>query len=243
MQVSSIVLQGREPMIADVPAELPEIDRRNTIRHFEDRVATERAYFGSPDLPDCPVLQVDAAAVNSAETLGFIRDARPDAALVFGTQLLDDALRSALPACTINLHLGLSPRYRGAATLFWPFYFLEPAWAGATFHFLTAQADAGDIVHQVCPKLERADGIHDVGCRTVLAAADAAVRLLRRYQVHGRLEASAQRGGRNFRARDFRPCHLRVIYQLFDNDLVRAFIDGELEPSLPSLVAHPGLDA
>jgi methionyl-tRNA formyltransferase len=158
---------------------------------------------------------------------------KPDVAIIFGTGMIREPLKSVLPKDTINLHLGLSPRYRGAATLFWPFYFMEPNFAGTTFHYIENSPDAGDIIHQVVPKLERGDGIHDVACKAVLQSTIEAVALFEGY----RWERFKQKpeAGKNFLESDFQPKHLRVIYQVYNNDMVDAYLDGKIHPKEPNL--------
>lgn len=241
-QLAGIICQQREATLPEPPDQLSERDRALFVRHFEARSNAEQRYLGNEQLPDVPTLHTSARALNSEETAAFVRDRGADAALVFGTALIRAPLLTALPSATLNLHLGLSPRYRGAAGLFWPFYFLEPAWAGATFHYLEAEPDAGDVVHQCVPTLERGDGIHDVACRTIAVAAHEALLLLDRLEADRQWPAKAQRStGRNFLARDFHPTQLRVIYELYDDDIVRAYLDGELPERHPILIRHPGL--
>ena len=45
-----------------------------------------------------------------------------------------DPTFAVLPKEKINLHLGLSPWFKGSVTLFWPFYHLMPQFCGSTFH-------------------------------------------------------------------------------------------------------------
>ena len=239
-----VLFQKREPIVQAAPDGLLPRDRMNFIRHFEEREATERQVFGDPKRCMALNLEVDFQHLDQSETLNFVKDCKADAALVFGTGLLRQSFLTQLPSHTLNLHLGLSPRYRGAATLFWPFYFLEPAWAGATFHYLISEPDAGDVVHQICPSLYPSDGIHDVGCRTVVAAADEAVLLFDKLEKTGRWEIKKQKSsGKNFLARDFYAHHLRVIYDLYENKLVQAFLDGELPDRRPTLFRQPGCDS
>ena len=236
-----VLFQKREPIVQEVPEGLSPRDRGNYIRHFKEREATESKVFGDHRECSAPNLVVDFQHIDQSEALYFVEDCKADAALVFGTGLLKPSFLAQLPSHTLNLHLGLSPRYRGAATLFWPFYFLEPAWAGATFHYLVSEPDAGDVVHQVCPTLYRSDGIHDVGCRTVVEAADDAVRLFDKLDKVGAWEIKRQKStGKNFLARDFHAHHLRVIYDLYENKLVQAFLDGELPDRRPTLFRQPG---
>ena len=209
------------------------LDEINWRQHFIQRQATENKYFGNPKLPNIPLLKVDKDTLNDTDSVEFVRKMKPDIALIFGTGMIREPLVSALPKDTINLHLGLSPRYRGAATLFWPFYFLEPNFAGTTFHYIEQSPDAGSIVHQVVPKLDREDGIHDVACKAVLQSTVEAVALLKCYPW----QKFPQRPetGKNFLESDFKPQHLRMIYQVYKNDIVRAYLDGEIHSKEPNL--------
>jgi methionyl-tRNA formyltransferase len=148
---------------------------------------------------------------------------------------------SILPTNSLNLHLGLSPWYRGSATLFWPFYFMEPQYAGVTFHRLSEKPDAGKIVHQSCPVLLKGDGIHDVGARCVTDAASDAQTLIKWLCTGERLvEVTQLTSGRVWKTSDFKPSHLRVLYSLFDNDIVAQYLAHELGNRRP--VIHNGMD-
>ena len=234
--LAGVILQEREAMIPAPPAGAAEPDRENWIRHFQGRADAERKYFGEPSLDGVATFRTPPETLNSEATIAFVRQVAPDVVVIFGCDLIKPPLADLLPATTLNLHLGLSPRYRGAATLFWPFYFLEPNYAGSTLHYIVAEPDAGDIVHQVTPQLERGDGIHDVGCKTVVASAVEVAQVLTRLRDAGRLERKAQAGtGKKFLESDFRVEHLRTIYDLCGNAVVRMYLDGEIRPREPKL--------
>ncbi len=234
--LAGAVLLRRETMNAPSLTSVPSRDQKNVLRHFNDREARESHYFAKvPKAPMAEVLEV--ASIEDPDAVDFLRRLQPDVALIFGTGLIKPPLYDLLPPQTINLHLGLSPRYRGAATLFWPFYFLEPAFSGATLHRIVAEPDAGAIIHQSVPELMRGDGIHDIGCKTVHAAGADLVRLLKMIESGQTVTARQQRGtGKNFLSSDFRPEHLRQIYDVFENRIVDAFLDGTIEQRRPKLV-------
>jgi len=165
------IIEKRENVIPQPPDHINETDRRNFVRHFENRKLAEERYFGKQSLPDCKTIEVERNSLNSDITVDFVNSIKPDLVLIFGTNLIKDPLYSTLPNHSVNLHLGISPRYRGSATLFWPFYFMEPNYAGSTFHYIISEPDAGDVIHQTTPKLEPTDGIHDVACKTVISSA------------------------------------------------------------------------
>jgi methionyl-tRNA formyltransferase len=207
--IAGAILEIREEIIPSPPEGTGKADRSNFIRHFAGREKAEGRYFGRQALPDCPrhdVIRASGVAedLNSPESAEFVRRIAPDIALIFGCSLIKDPLKSALPPLTVNLHLGLSPWYRGGATLFWPFYFMEPNFAGSTFHFIVNEPDAGDIIHQSVPELSSEDGIHDVACKTVVASSEDAVRLLKIAAAGGRWDRYRQKGtGKKFPAQRF----------------------------------------
>lgn len=232
--LAGAIVETRENLIPQPAARLAERDRANFVRHFENRAKAEAKYFGDQALPDCDRLEVNDDSLNSSRSVDFLESIDPDIVLIFGCGLIKDPLYSSLPKDSINLHLGLSPRYRGAATLFWPFYFMEPSYAGTTFHYIVAEPDAGDVIHQVTPELAVGDGVHDVACKAVVASAEAAVELLRIYQDSGGWQVHKQKGtGKNFLASDFKAEHLRVLYDVYDDDMVDHYLAGRLPSKDP----------
>ena len=106
-----------------------------------------------------------------------MRSLAPDVVLVFGTEILRDEVIASFRGNLINLHLGLSPYYRGSGTNFWPLVNREPEYVGATIHYLDAGIDSGPIIAHVRPEMRADDGPHDVGNRTIVAAAAVLARL------------------------------------------------------------------
>ena len=224
-------------MLPEPPSGLSDRDRENFVRHFAKREAAEAEYFGEQRPPGCSTLEVGRGDLNSSQTAEFVQRFKPDVVLIFGCGLIKDPLVGVLPWDSINLHRGLSPRYRGAATLLWPFYFLEPSYAGTTFHHIVAEPDAGEIVHQVVPEVALEDGIHDVACKVVLQSSAEMLKLLDIRRARGRWESFRQRGtGKDFLGTDFRPEHLRVIYDMYNDEMVRDWLEGRMHCGRPTLV-------
>lgn len=235
--IAAAIVERRGSMIPQPPAYLGEHDKANFERHFANRDDAEKTYFGEQALPDIPILETGKKDLNSDRSVAFVREHEPDVALIFGCGLIKGELYNALPYNSINLHLGISPRYRGAATLFWPFYFMEPAFAGSTFHHIVFEPDAGDVVHQVVPRLRPEDGIHDVACKAVIQSTKEAIDLLEILASGGEWSRHKQKGtGKNFLSDDFKPEHLRVIYDVFNDDVVKQYLEGKLPSKEPRLI-------
>jgi methionyl-tRNA formyltransferase len=234
--LGAAILELREMMIPQPPRGISKPDENNFIKHFRNRDAAENRYFGNQNLPDCEIFEATQETVSNINTADYVKSLKADIAIICGTGLIKEPLYSALPRKTINLHLGLSPKYRGAATLFWPFYFLEPTFTGSTFHYIVSEPDAGEIIHQTTPVLEKSDGVHDVACKTVIQSGDDLLQLLELVKKEKQWRTFSQKGtGKNFLSSDFRPEHLRVIYNLFNDDIVRRYLDGDLKCMIPKL--------
>ena len=247
LPVAGAVCMERESVMPTPPLEIPERDRKNFDLHFNERLSVESRFYGNVTPGDTfksvDPLFVGPKTLNSTTVVEYVKKIGPDVVFIFGCDLiLGDVLR-ALPKESVNLHLGLSPWYKGSATLFWPFYNMEPQFAGSTFHYIVEEADAGEVIHQSVPDLDKKDGIHDVAAKAVLKAAEEAVKLLKIRRETGSFGQSvAQKTiGRLYLTNQFRPEHLRAIYDLFDNKLVEQYLSGNLTKRKPKLIQHPAL--
>ena len=267
--LAGAVLQNRGELIPKPPSSLMNLKPRFSdlkekdillsmwVGHFINRDKAEKKYFGEQKVPLTPNNLFIAGEIDflSASVLEVVKKVDPDIVLIFGCGMIKGELAEALPELTINLHLGLSPRYRGAATLFWPFYFLEPQWAGCTFHKIVDEPDAGDILHQCVPELERGDKIHDVACKAVVKATREMIKLLGMWDKRNMLVFYDSSGnaigadvgtgwqfypqsttGKNFLSRDFQVSHLRMIYETYNDDIVDQYLVGNLKQHKPKLV-------
>jgi len=227
-------IQKRETMLPRPPDNIDPHDRELFVRHFSYRDAKEAQYFGAPEA-EFEARRIDHGELNAYHLRAWLYDVcpDPDLVIVFGCGMIGDKLMDQLGDRTINLHLGLSPRYRGAATLFWPQYFLEPQWAGTTFHQIVHEPDAGPILHQSQPGLFKGDTLHDVSCRAVRQATADMLTLLDTFD--GWTFRAQRNTGKCFLERDFQPAHLRMIYDVWDDRIVDAYMDGVIGGREPKL--------
>ncbi len=236
------IVMEREHLIPKCPVNITELDKKNFQRHFQNRKLLESGAFGSPKLikknGKIDTVTISPEELNSSFLVQRVKRFKAQFAFVFGCDLIKGELFEALPEFNVNLHLGLSPWYKGSATLFWPFVLLEPQFAGVTFHKLALAADAGGIIHQSTPDLKRGDGVHDVGTRCVIDAAGQAIRICKSFLANGSLEVEKQHSnGRLWLMRDFHPSHLRIIYTQFGDRIVDRYLDGDLSHRTPKLVS------
>lgn len=237
--LSSLVVETREEHVPKPPSELPAAQSQLFRRHFAERADAERHFFGDKVIwPDVPVLNVDREDLNSGKTAAFVDRGGPAVVLSYGVHKLDEAFLAAFDDAQLwNIHGGLSPWYRGVITHFWPSYLLEPQMTGMTVHELTQDIDGGAVVHQSVAPLVAGDGIHQLACRAVRSLGDELPDLLRRRMKNELMASRPQKtSGRIWRSVDWRPAHLHLVYEVYQNRIVDRQLRGDFGGSMPTLV-------
>lgn len=84
---------------------------------------------------------------HSATTIDLLKKTNADLGILYGTNIIKEAVFSIPRLGTINIHQGLAPFYRGGPTVFWELFNDEQE-IGITVHFVAAKVDTGDIVLQ-----------------------------------------------------------------------------------------------
>ncbi|TDX58937.1 formyltransferase family protein [Orenia marismortui] len=238
--LGGLLIEERETFMPKPPNNIAEIDRQNFIRHFKERAEAENNFFGDiaeEEFKEVSTIKVSKEELNSNRVKEWIKDLSPEVVISYGVHVIEDDLLAEFPEYSWNIHGGLSPWYRGCITLFWPFYFLQPNWAGMTVHYLSSKLDGGEIVHHSVPELKYGDGIHDVACRAVIQVSEDLIKIIKMLKQNEKLPKEKQRSnGKLFLGRDWQPHHLRLIYNQFDNDIVDYYLDGKLVSSNPPLI-------
>ena len=91
-----------------------------------------------------------------------------DVYVVFGASYIKGWLIDfLLSRNAINIHMGVSPYYRGSSCNFWALYDNNPSYVGATLHKLSKGLDSGDMLLHCIPTLEDDDTLFDFTMRSV----------------------------------------------------------------------------
>lgn len=172
------VLIISEQRASDAPTKAPE-EMTLVEAHFAERHAVELEYFGDHQTFTTPVLSIPYKEANSTVVYERVQEFAPDMGFVFGASIIRDPLLSLIPSGRfVNMHLGLSPYYRGSGTNFWPFINEELEYVGATLLHIDAGIDTGDIITHARPTIERGDTVHTVGNKTIIAGTEGLMKCL-----------------------------------------------------------------
>ena len=90
-------------------------------------------------------------------SIKFLRDfLKSDYYIVFGSSYIKGELVDFLiKNKAVNIHMGVSPYYRGTDCNFWALYDKNPHLVGATIHLLSKGLDSGPILYHAMPSLKK----------------------------------------------------------------------------------------
>lgn len=148
-------------------------------KHFQQRYNTEKIFFAGNDIFESKTLPLVTKEINLHYTYDVVKNFDPDVMVVFGTSIITDPLLSlGKHGKFLNLHLGLSPYYRGSGTNFWPFVNDELDYVGSTILHIDAGVDTGDIIAHVRPTFESGDTVHTIGCKVIKESVSCLAKIL-----------------------------------------------------------------
>lgn len=141
--------------------------------YFQNVLHSERNIFGDINfLPkNIKTLAIKSGDLNRLEKSQLNNALTSDFYIVFGASYIKGWLIDFLVEHrAINIHMGLSPYYRGSSCNFWALYDNNPGYVGATIHLLSKGLDSGDVLFHCVPKLNPKDSPFDFTMRSVLVA-------------------------------------------------------------------------
>ncbi len=246
IEISSLILFKRDNLIPKPNKKLPNNLKKLWNLHFKKRYLAEKKFFNFENnfisKIKNKITVSNEKELHSRKVISHIKSSKSEAAFITGIPILKGSLLSSMPINTVNLHLGIIPFYKGAVTIFWPFYFLEPAMAGTTYHLIDKYVDTGEILHNNIPKLSKGDGMHDVACKAVLSAhsdvdliVDNIINRVKK-KIKPKNDLSLRNKGKLYLKSDWKPEMLQVIYDLFDDKIVDLYLKNKIQSRKPKLI-------
>ncbi|MBV9282042.1 MAG: hypothetical protein JOZ41_18335 [Chloroflexi bacterium] len=120
--------------------------------------------------PDGRVRTIDVPDINSPAAVDALSTVSSSCGVVSGTSILRSPLVERFPTW-LNIHCGITPRYRGVHGAFWAVYEGHPDLAGVTVHNVDAGIDTGAIVAQAAIEIDSADTYRTLAVKQYLAGA------------------------------------------------------------------------
>ena len=149
--------------------------------HLLTREKTEKDFFGlfCEEVKDSSnPIHLEKGEVNNDDIVNKIIQINPDIIVAYGCSIVKSELLNKFKGQFINVHLGISPYYRGAGTNYWPYVNNELACVGTTFMHINEGIDTGDIIHQIRAEIYPDDTIHQTGMRLIANSAKELVKMI-----------------------------------------------------------------
>jgi folate-dependent phosphoribosylglycinamide formyltransferase PurN len=87
-------------------------------------------------------------SVNDDETVALLSSLNPIAVVVHGTRIIAQRVLQSVACPVINMHAGITLRYRGVHGGYWALAEQHPEWVGTTVHLVDPGIDTGGILAQ-----------------------------------------------------------------------------------------------
>lgn len=102
--------------------------------------------LSSKEIPQERIKNV--SSVNSDECLQAIKDYQPDLVLINGTRIISSKILDSTKASFINIHVGITPIYRGVHGGYWALVNDDLENCGVTIHYVDKGIDTGGVIAQ-----------------------------------------------------------------------------------------------
>lgn len=211
------------------------------IQHVEARKQSEIDFFsefiGSCDDESNPK-SIRKGAINDEAIVNEIIAINPDLLVCYGSSLIKSDLLTKFEEKFLNVHLGLSPYYRGSGTNVWPLVNLEPDMVGASFMYIDAGIDTGKIIHQIRADVYLGDSPHTIGNRLIRKMTSTYADIICNFS---NLESEKQpvSEGKLYYKRDFTAASCKQLYLNFSQSMIENYLNSSKQ--LPYIVKNKGL--
>jgi folate-dependent phosphoribosylglycinamide formyltransferase PurN len=97
------------------------------------------------------------SSVNEEACLRAISLLQPDIIVVNGTRIISKKILQSTNAVFVNMHVGITPQYRGSHGGYWALRNKDAANFGTSIHLIDAGVDTGAVIKQVFIKPDKPD--------------------------------------------------------------------------------------
>lgn len=153
--------------------------------YFSNVMAAEKKLFGDLSFmrPNVRSLSIKSGDLNFIQQKQIQDALDSDVYVVFGASYIKGWLIDYLvERMALNIHMGISPYYRGSSCNFWALYDGKPEYVGATIHMLSKGLDSGPMLYHALPTFGN-DNPFEFTMRAVKAAQQSLVERIANQEI------------------------------------------------------------
>ena len=211
------------------------------LQHIEARSQAEKDFFSdfiaSVDDKSKPNF-IAKGEINDSLIVNDIINLNPDLLVCYGSSIIKSDLLQKFDGRFLNVHLGLSPYYRGSGTNVWPLINNELDMIGATFMYIDAGIDTGEIIHQIRADIAIGDSPHSIGNRLIQKMTKIYADVIAKFDLLERPQQPTAEG-KFYYQKDFDHKSCRKLYENLEGGMVEKYLSSNIE--LPYIVNNRAL--
>jgi folate-dependent phosphoribosylglycinamide formyltransferase PurN len=161
-EIDRVILEKKESMILFLKRRIKRLGIRTVVGQLAFQLlAVSLLKLGSKkrileiveqnklNLDPIPIQQItEVDSVNSPEVIQLLKVLSPGLIIVNGTRIISKEVISAAGCKLMNMHAGITPRYRGVHGAYWAFANNDAVNSGVTVHFVDEGIDTGEVIDQ-----------------------------------------------------------------------------------------------
>lgn len=165
---------------------------------------------------------------SSIKFLKIAKKLKPDLIVVYGSSIIRGEILNIFKNKIINVHLGLSPYYRGSGTNYFPFVNNEPEYSGATFMYLDKTIDNGEIIHQIRSRIFTGDSFHQIGNRLISDMFGVYSQIILNFSKIKKKRMNLSKKGLFYKRKDFTLSSLLKLKKNFSDNIIEKYLNNKI---------------
>ncbi len=161
--------------------------------------------------------------INKKEIVNEIKKIDPDLIVCYGSSLIEEDLINHFKGRFLNIHLGISPFYRGSGTNIWPMINKELDFIGATFMHIDEGIDTGSVIKQIRAKIFLGDGPHSIGTRLIKDMTEECAEIICSFETI-KSTTFSNKDGKLYKRNDFNQQACKDLYEAFKTDMIEDYL-------------------
>jgi phosphoribosylglycinamide formyltransferase 1 len=194
--------------------------------HIDLRKKTEHIFFDKYVKKNNKYnfIKVEKSKINEEKLINLIKKKNVDFLISYGCSIVDKTFINHFKPNFFNIHLGLSPYYKGAGTNFFPFVNKQLQFCGSTIMEINEKIDGGKIIHQSRPDFETNDNIHSVGNKIIKRTVEDLCKIISKKKKIRLYKLRSTFKTKTYKQKDFNQKNLKIALDNIKNKLILKYI-------------------